>query len=366
MAKQTLKDVKLEVVVGGVVFLILLLLAAFTILLTRENIFRKRYTVSVLFQDVSTLSAGDKVVIRGMPVGKVKELGLKDDAIKVVCSLDEKIEIHEDYKVRIISTSVLGGKALQIDRGTTNAPLVPEGARLIGIDPVDLVDEASETIAQIRRALDEGMVVSNVQDAVRSLREITGKINTGEGLLGRLINDASMGDDFKALSTQLKEVAGRIERQEGTLGRLLSADDSLYTNLADSVASLKTISGRLENGEGTLGRLMSTNDTIYVDLQDAMASLKTVSSRLEKGEGTLGKLLSSDETLYRDLTNAVASLQSAADKIDKGQGTLGLLINDDTVYKDVKTLLREGNALVEDYRETAPVVSFGSLLMGAL
>lgn len=366
MAKQTLKDVKIEVLVGGVVFLILLLLGAFTILLTRENIFKKRYTVTVLFRDISTLSNGDKVVIRGMPVGKVKGLDLKRDGIKVVCSLSEEVPIHEDYRIRIISTSMLGGKALQIEPGTTNMPLVAEGTRLKGTDPTDLMDGASEAVAELRRALQEGKVIENVEQAATSLREITDKINKGEGLIGRLINDSAMADDFKALSGQLKEISGRIERREGTLGKLLSSDDTLYTNLSASVASLKTISERLEKGEGTLGRLLSKDDTVYNDLQASVASLKDIASRLEKGEGTLGKLLSKDDTVYKDLQNAVAALKSTAEKIDKGEGSLGLLINDATVYNDVKATIREVKAAVDDFRETTPVVSFGSLLLGAL
>jgi phospholipid/cholesterol/gamma-HCH transport system substrate-binding protein len=366
MARQRLKEVRLELIVGAFVFIVFLMLGAFTIMLTRENIFRKRYPVIVLFTEISTLREGDKVVVRGMPVGKIKELDLKQDGIKVICSLDEPIEIHENYKVKIVSTSILGGKALQIDQGTTNFPHVPEGARLRGVDPVDLVDEASEAVAQIRRALDEGGVLKNIQDSAQSLRDITGKINTGEGLLGRLINDAELAGDFKALATQMKDVAGRIERKEGTLGKLLSDDDSLYKDLAATLASIKDISGRIENGEGTLGRLLGKDDTVYRDLEAATASIKTITTRLEKGEGTLGRLLSSDDTLYRDLSDTVASLKSTAQKIDSGTGTIGKLINEDAVYQDLKVTISELKAFIQDYRETAPVVSFGSLLVGAL
>jgi phospholipid/cholesterol/gamma-HCH transport system substrate-binding protein len=366
MARQRLKEVRLELIVGAFVFIVFLMLGAFTIMLTRENIFRKKYIVEVMFKNISSLRDGDNVVVRGMPIGKVKELDLKRDGIKVVCSLDEPVQIREDYKIRIISTSVLGGKALQIDQGSDSSPLVPEHERLKGADPVDLVDEASEVVAQIRRALDEGKVIENVKASAESLREITQKINSGEGLVGRLLNDATVADDFKALSTQMREVAGRIERQEGTLGKLLGADDALYTNLTATVASLKTVSERMERGEGTLGRLLSSDDTIYRDLQAAVASVKTVAERLEKGEGTVGKLLSPDDTLYQDLRDTVASLKSTSEKIDKGVGTIGKLINEDTVYQDLKVTVKELNAFIQDYRETAPVVSFGSLLVGAL
>lgn len=366
MARQRLTEVRLELVVGAFVFIVFLMLGAFTIMLTRENIFRKQYPVEVIFSEISTLREGDNVVVRGMPVGKVKKLDLKRDGVKVTCSLNDDLPIHADYKIKIVSTSMLGGKALQIDLGTTNTPHLAAGTRLRGGAPTDLIDEASQVVADIRRTLNEGKVMENVSDSARSLREITQKINTGEGLLGRLLNDTSMADDFKALSTQVREVAGRIERNEGTLGKLLSSDDTLYTNLAATVASLKTISDRLEKGEGTLGRLMSKDDTIYQDLQSSVASVKKITERLEKGDGLVGKLLSPDETIYQDLRDAVASLKSTAEKIDKGEGTIGKLVNDAAVYEDLKTAMREVKAMVEDYRETTPVVSFGTLLVGTL
>lgn len=366
MARQRLKEVRLELIVGSFVFIVFLMLGAFTIMLTRENIFKKHYTVTAKFANISTLRVGDNVVIRGMPVGKVKDLDLKDDGIKVVCSLNEPVQIKEDYKVKIISTSMLGGKALQIETGSPDAKELPENTRLMGTEPVDLVDEASETIALIRRALDEGKVVENVQASAQSLKDIMQKVNTGEGLLGRLINDASLAEDVKSITAQIRDVTGRIERGEGSLGKLLSNDDSLYTNLNATVASLKTVAERVERGEGTLGRLLGTDDTIYRDLQSAVASIKVVTGRLENGEGLAGKLFSSDDTLYKELSDTVAALKSTAEKIDNGTGTLGKLINEDAVYTDLKTTVGELKAMVEDYRETAPVVSFSSLLIGAL
>ncbi len=366
MARQRLTEVRLELIVGAFVFIVFLMLGAFTIMLTRENIFRKRYPIIVMFKEISTLRDGDNVVVRGMPVGKVKKLELKPDGVKVTCTLDKELPIHADYKIKIVSTSMLGGKALQIDPGTTNAPLLEESIRLRGGTPTDLIEEASQMVAEIRTALDEGKVMDNIRDSASSIRDITQKINTGEGLLGHLINDTVMADDFKALATQVKEVSGRIERGEGTLGKLLSSDDSLYTNLAATVASLKSVSDRLDKGEGTLGRLLSKDDTIYQDLKASVASVKTITGRLENGEGLVGKLLSPDETLYQDLRDAVAALKATAEKIDKGEGTIGKLVNDDTVYEDLKTTLKEVKAMVDDYRETAPVVSFGSLLVGAL
>ena len=95
------------------------------------------------------------------------------------------------------------------------------------------------------------------------------------------------------------------------------------------------------------------------------ANLKDISDRLNKGEGTLGKLLAKDDQLYKDISTTASSLKDITGKIERGEGLLGKLINDETLYNDVKSAVNEFRTTVDDYRETSPVVSFTTLLMGA-
>jgi phospholipid/cholesterol/gamma-HCH transport system substrate-binding protein len=139
----------------------------------------------------------------------------------------------------------------------------------------------------------------------------------------------------------------------------------VISNIQNIASQLSDVSTRLNAGKGTLGKLLSEDDTLYKDLSGAVASLKNVAERVDKGEGTMGKLLSSDDKLYQDLSAAVASLKSIAAQVDKGEGTIGKLIKDDTVYEEVKKAIGEVRSTIDDYRETAPVVTFTSIFFGA-
>jgi hypothetical protein len=44
---------------------------------------------------------------------------------------------------------------------------------------------------------------------------------------------------------------------------------------------------------------------------------------------------------------------------------LGKLVNDESLYNDVKSAVNEVRLAVDDFRETSPVVSFTTLLIGA-
>ena len=325
-----------ELIVGGFMFLILLVIGYFTIVLSRENIFHTVYPMEIEFRDVMGLRDGDNVVVRGMTVGKVKELQLASDRVRVVCALDSQVLLKKNYKISIIQTSILGGRMLQIDAGTDAAEPLPEGVKVIGTEPFDLMVEAALTVHDIRKALSDGKVLENMEKIVAELRVTTEKLNRNEGTLGKLLNE-----------------------------------DGVYTNLQQllsdgrsAVAAIKDTVARINGGEGTLGKLIA-DETVYTNLVAISDNLKAVSDRLVQGKGTLGRLLSSDDALYKDIADAAASLKSIAARLDKGEGTLGKLLQSDELYKQVKGTIEEARAAVDDFRETAPITTFTSILFGA-
>lgn len=108
--------------------------------------------------------------------------------------------------------------------------------------------------------------VADVRAIAANLSNMTAQVQSGEGTLGRLVYDTQLSDDLSSVVSSLKTVAGRLEKGEGTLGKLLSAEDTaMYDDLASAIASLKAIAGRLESGEGSLGKLLS-DDEMYNNL----------------------------------------------------------------------------------------------------
>ena len=332
MKKNNLsREVTIETVVGLFVLMVLLGLGYFTIILSRETWFQKKYHREVVFENVMGLHDGDNVVMRGMPIGKVLSLHLTSDGVHVAMSLDQPVYPRKDYKIAIVSTSMLGGRHLEIDEGSRELEPLSEEVTLHGLKPLDMMADAAEAVNALKRGLVDSGMVDNLKKAVAAFTQI----------------------------------AERVGQGKGTLGRLLSEDDTLYKDLSATVASLKSISGRVEKGEGTLGKLMSGDDKLYKDLSDGVASLKTVAGRLEKGEGTLGRLLSGDDQLYKDLASTMASLKSITERIEKGEGTLGRLVKDNAIYDELTKTISDVRAAVDDFRESTPVVTFTSILLGA-
>ena len=79
-------------------------------------------------------------------------------------------------------------------------------------------------------------IVENLRVTSTSLSSFMDSVQTGQGLLPRLLNDKAYGDqalaEFALLSKQLNEAVAKINNGEGTAGKLIS-DPSLYESVND-------------------------------------------------------------------------------------------------------------------------------------
>jgi len=314
--------ITMEMIVGAFMFIVIFALGYFTILLGADKILKDSYEYEVVFKDVMGLRKGDNVVVRGMPVGTVHELELHADWVRATLSLEQPIVIHDDYRVRVVSTSVLGGNNLLIETGSENAPVLATDTPLRGEPPIALVEEASVFMQDLRTKFEEENIIENLGSALADIREITDKINSGEGALARLLNEPT-----------------------------------LYTDLAQVSSNLNTITSGLAKGEGTLGRLL-TEDKVYEDLA-------AITDSLASGESTLGRLMSGDGKLYEDLEASIANLRDVSERINSGKGALGMLISDESFAQEISDVVSEARATLDDLRENSPIVTFSSVLFGA-
>ena len=348
-----------EVAVGFFVLAVFIGLFVFTVLLNGAALFAKEGASEM---DVSF----DRVGGLRRPVGEVERLELADGGVNVRLKLTRRITLRETYEIRPESSSLLGGMQLVIEEGE-GEPLA-EGTPLRGKSPENVMDNINGAVSDIRQALNEGGILTNLESTVADVSELTRRLREGEGTLGKLFstNDVLYAN-LNAAIEDIRLIADRLEKGEGTLGKLLSSDSAVYDDLAATLADIRSISDRLEKGEGTLGKLLSSDSAMYDDLSAAIANLRSISDRLEKGEGALGKLLSSDDTLYADLHDTVANLKIVTGRLENGEGALGQLMRDDgELTLEINGFLKDGRDLLDDLRETSPISTFSSIFFGAL
>ena len=110
----------IETLMGFSVILVAILFLFFGFSL-EKNLNSKNMSISAVFEDVTGLSIGDKVKISGITVGKIKNFILEKDEFEVIVEfeVDKEISIPDDSTAKISSSSLFGGKFMEIIPGSS-------------------------------------------------------------------------------------------------------------------------------------------------------------------------------------------------------------------------------------------------------
>jgi len=344
MINKYRKEVTVEIMVGFFMLAAVIALVYFTAVLSHEKLFKSNYRYKVLFSEVAGLHSGDKVLLRGMNIGRVGDVRLKNQDVEVELILKSALTLHKGYQIDVVNSSMLGGRNLRIQEGLYSAPVLGKDEPIRGNKPINMVVELGV--------------------AVKGLKKMINSLNEGTGSLGKLMSDPELYDNVNKTAENLKVITAKIKAGEGTIGRLMT-DDKLYADLLKISENLKSLTDRLEKGEGSIGKLLTDDGQLYVDARKTLSNLQVVSSNLAEGKGTLGKLMAEDDTVYTDLAATLASIRRISESIDKGEGTLGKLVRDAKLYEETTLLVEDVRAAVDDLREASPITSFGSVIFGA-
>ena len=181
-------------IVGGLALFVL----AIFIIGKQKNLFNPVFKLTTTFYNVSGLQVGNNIRFSGIIVGTVNNISIiNDSTVKVDMLIKKEVKqfIKSDSEMAIGSEGLIGDRLLIISQGSENAPLVKEGQQLESIEPV----ETDAIIASLH------VTAGNAEIITQQLAEIMIKINSGDGTLGRLIQDTTIARNLDQTIVNLKK-----------------------------------------------------------------------------------------------------------------------------------------------------------------
>ncbi len=375
-----------EVRVGLFLVVAFFILIALFELVGKETIFVRMVEYRTSFKSIPGLKVGDPVRLAGVDIGTVKEIRVVGARVEVAMRVKPGSPVKTDSTATIKLTSLLGTNFVDITFGSPTAPIAPDGSLLASSEPPDLnvllarLNDAAGDIQTLARQFNEGLGKSMepIASAFQSMDKIAKKVETGQGTLGKLINDDQLYREIQTMAGNLNKVSDQIARGQGTLGKLVN-DETMYkdlqaltTDLRGSAATFNRMMRDVESGKGTLGKLVK-DEGLYnearqtlTEARTTLSSFRTMSQKISQGQGTLGRLLN-DDTMYNDMKGAMASLSDIMKKVNRGEGTLGKLVNDDSLYFTAKDSLKKVGKGADQLREQGPlsIIGIGIQALGA-
>lgn len=262
----------------------------------KQNIFGNTFHISAVFNNVNGLKLGNNVRFSGINVGTVRKITMiNDSTICVDMAMEETIlpHIRKNAKASIGSDGLVGNMVVNIHPVKSIAKLLEPGDTLGSIRKVS-TDDMMSTLS---------ITNENAADLTQKLVKIIDSVQTGQGVLGLLVNDASMGADLKQTLLNLKVASNEAsELLSETKGLIKSVDDQenlLHVLLKDTIASeqFKSILSNLEESS--------------YQINSAMTNLNEITEEMNNGEGTFNYLVR-DTVLVRDIDEIVKNIKEGS------------------------------------------------------
>lgn len=287
-----------EIKIG--LFAILILVATFFTInyLRGKDVFNREIELVAHFKTADGLVASAPVQIKGFAAGSVSSITYNRDTddFEVVCSVKKEFRIPADSRMTIYSTSIMGGKGIRIDCGTSEE-LAEDGSELESASEADLVETVSASIGPLMAKLDDAL--SKLGLTIDSLNEVLSEENR------RSINRTLA--DLRKVMADASSITGSVNGKTGEIDRFIS--------------ELTDISGKLSS--------------VAEKADSAMTGIDAFADQLRRSE----------------IDSLVFSVRNLSESIQNPEGTVGKLLNDGNVYESVDSLVNQLNDLVQKIKE---------------
>ncbi len=261
-------------IAGGIAIFVV----AIFIIGKQQHLFNPVFKITTNFRNISGLQAGNNIRFSGIEVGIVDNIKIINDStvqVEMLIRRDVQQFIKSDSHASIGSSGIIGDKIMIITQGSTNSPTAEDGQHILSKEPLETDD-----IMQSLKTSAQSAEVITLQ-----LAEIMMNINSGEGTLGRLIQDSTIAENINlTIENFRKSSEGLDETIEVTKENVFAFMESLQKTAAKTeVASnqLGEIMTKINNGEGAIGMLIR-DSTIARNIDETIINLKESSIGLNE------------------------------------------------------------------------------------
>ena len=267
----------------GTVFLVLSIL----LLGNKESLFVQTIKVKSYFARVEGLKKGAPVRLSGYDIGSVSGINLADDAtgkVEVIMRIDQSYIkfIRLDSKASIETEGLVGKMLVTITPGSPDKAVVQEGGTIQASAPINLAEIFQETNA----------IMVNVKNFTKDFADIVMKINTGEGSIGKLVNDNELYNSVAAVVSSadksLTEITEKMNEVSNMFTGLYGSMENISSNIEGATKDVKGIISDVKAGKGMLGSLINDNKsydslkTIINNFTSASAHVVSISEKFSE------------------------------------------------------------------------------------
>ncbi len=274
----------------------------------QKKTFVKTFTIHAVFNDVGGLMKGGNVWFCGVKIGTIKEMSFsKNDQVQVTMSIENNVQshIHKNAYAKIGSDGLIGNKIVIIYGGDPNFAQIEKNDHLAVIKSFS-TDEMLETLQANNK---------NLLEITQRFKNISKKIDSGNGSLAILLNDGSMAKKINSTVQNLSTTVLNFKNASLTSNHILNNFQEFTEKInkpGNSINDLVIDTVIYRKLKGTAFQLRNAADTIAVFSNN----LKKASDRLNQKNNTVGAFLN-DSMMIESIKITLKNMETSSQKLDE-------------------------------------------------
>lgn len=260
------------------------------------EMFSKKTVLYATYPRLDNLIEANPVLVNGYKIGTVNKISLIKRhgkyEVLVKMLITQNVEIPKNSVARVISTDLLGSKAIEITYGNSSE---------LAVENDTLLSEAEQGL---KEAVDK-----RIAPLQAKIENLIGSIDSVATIVTYVLNKTSRQNIIASLEStrkailSLEHTAQTFEQDAEKISQIINKLNSILTtldkNLPQITKNLNQLSDSLANAP--------IKNTIK-DLNKTLAETKVLLANINEGKGTLGKLAKND-SVYNNLNKSLANLE---------------------------------------------------------
>jgi phospholipid/cholesterol/gamma-HCH transport system substrate-binding protein len=268
-----------------------------------DDVFSGTNKFYAVYSSVDGLTVSKPVLVNGFQIGRISKMKLQPNGSTVVeLSVDHQYIVPKNTLAKLVSTDLLGSKAIVFVYGNSNLPA-----------------QDKDTL----RADIQGSLAESLQPIQMKAEKLISKLDSSLAAINKILNPNFQ----KNVDRSFASIANSLQTLEGT------------TKKIDDLVSTQTVH---------INSIMSNTETVTSNLKTSSANLNGITANFEKVSNDVAN--SNIKQTLDNANKAMADLQATISKINTNNGTLGMLLNDKQVYDNLQNATNNLNSLFIDIK----------------
>jgi len=308
-----------EKVVGFFILLISILLLFSLVLIGRgRGLFKTYIEYYAVFEETYNLKDGAPVKLFNAEIGKVKEVKLIDDEVRVhILIVDEySNRVRQSSYVTVKSPTFIGSEYIALMSQDRTSPLIPEGERIPSVEKKSLSDIMDEF--QVEKT------AKKFVESVQELSEMSRKLNSDDGPIFSVLYDIqTIVDDIEKGKGNVGEILRTSKITDQVENRLVQIEkilEDVRTAVSKTPYTVDLVNENLEK-VGKIGEnieLSAENINLLVnDLRTKINDIDTIVSNIEKGSENVPKITATTLSGLQEIRAGVRKIDDTIEALQK-------------------------------------------------